>query len=109
MRIIAIVTIAFEQAYKNGADAIEFDLEFSRDDIAVIFHDDLLDRTTNGTGPIRSKYWNDLKDLDASYNEFRQKYTGLRIPLLTEMVDLCLNLKLKMYIDVKGTPSKVNF
>ncbi|CAD5111897.1 DgyrCDS1161 [Dimorphilus gyrociliatus] len=97
---------AVKLADKNGADAIEFDLEFSKDDVALIFHDDTLDRTTNGTGFIRQKYWRELQQLDASYGEFRTKYKGLQIPLLADMVDLCLYLKLKMYIDVKGTPSK---
>ena len=31
---------------------IEFDVSFTSDGVAVVFHDDTLDRTTNGKGPV---------------------------------------------------------
>jgi glycerophosphoryl diester phosphodiesterase len=41
---------AFEYAHKQGADIIEFDVRWTKDQKKYILHDALLDRTTNGTG-----------------------------------------------------------
>ena len=43
---------AFELAVKQGAPAIEFDVKLTCDRQVIIIHDQTLDRTTNGTGPV---------------------------------------------------------
>jgi glycerophosphoryl diester phosphodiesterase len=43
---------ALKLAVKNGANSVEFDMSFTADDVPVVFHDDTLDRTTDGTGKI---------------------------------------------------------
>ena len=43
---------AFRKAMELGSDAIEFDVRFSRDGHLVVFHDDTLERTTNGKGKV---------------------------------------------------------
>ena len=45
---------AFQLACEQGADGIEFDVLLSADAIPIVIHDDTLDRTTNGTGPVKS-------------------------------------------------------
>ena len=42
---------AFVAAYEAGADGIELDVHLSRDGVAVVIHDETLDRTTDGQGP----------------------------------------------------------
>lgn len=96
---------AFRLAAELGADAIEFDVKLSRDGIPVIHHDNTLDRTTNGTGKIKDKMFDELKKLDAG-SKFGSLYAGESIPslamVLIELKDkLLLNIELTNY----NTPS----
>jgi glycerophosphoryl diester phosphodiesterase len=43
---------SLRQAVALGVDAVEFDLRVSRDGALVMIHDETLDRTTNGSGPV---------------------------------------------------------
>ncbi len=43
---------AFERAVTDGADLLETDLHFSKDDELVVIHDATLDRTVKGTGKV---------------------------------------------------------
>jgi glycerophosphoryl diester phosphodiesterase len=45
---------AFEAAIRAGAEAIEFDVRVTSDGAAVVMHDADVDRTTDGTGLVRS-------------------------------------------------------
>lgn len=45
----------FKRLMESGADAVEFDVQETRDAGAVVIHDPLLDRTTTGTGPVRDR------------------------------------------------------
>lgn len=54
------------QAKREGADLIEFDVSLTKDDVAVILHDDTLDRTTNMSGAIRDTNFELLKDCNCA-------------------------------------------
>src|SRR5580765_2802827 len=41
---------AFDRGMAAGADGLELDVRLSRDGVAVVHHDPLLDRTTRATG-----------------------------------------------------------
>ena len=43
---------SFLEALALGADALEFDLQLSRDGQLVVFHDATLERTTDGHGAV---------------------------------------------------------
>ena len=45
--------LAFDLAFDLGADAIECDVQRSRDGELVIIHDGTVNRTTNGAGRLR--------------------------------------------------------
>jgi glycerophosphoryl diester phosphodiesterase len=59
--------IAFDHGLSFGADGLEFDVHLSRDGVVVVHHDDTLDRTTNGRGPISAHSIDELERLDAGY------------------------------------------
>jgi glycerophosphoryl diester phosphodiesterase len=59
---------AFERAVRLGADMLELDIHSTADDVLVASHDATVDRTTNGTGPIRDMTYRQLRRLDAAYN-----------------------------------------
>jgi glycerophosphoryl diester phosphodiesterase len=77
----------------HGPDAIEFDLRRSKDGEIVVIHDPTVDRTTDGTGPVRVKTLAELKALDAGYRftrdggrSFPFRGQGVRIPTFREVL-----------------------
>ena len=77
---------AFELAVLQGADMLEFDLHLSSDDQPVIIHDDTLERTTTGTGPVRHLSLRELKRLDAG--SWRgHAFRGQRLQSLQEVLE----------------------
>ncbi len=78
---------AFKRAMDIGSDAIEFDVRFSRDGRLIVFHDDTLERTTNGKGRVADFTLNELKQLDAG-SWFSPMFAGERIPALEEVLEL---------------------
>ncbi|MDP4097756.1 glycerophosphodiester phosphodiesterase family protein [Paenibacillus sp. P96] len=80
---------------------IELDVQLSRDSVPVVIHDFSLERTTNGTGLVRDKSWDELRRLDAgSWKSLR--YRGEPIPSLVEVLDLCKG-KVHLNIELKTT------
>jgi len=77
---------AFERAVELGADVIELDLHTSQDGELVVIHDDTLDRTTDGSGPVHQRSLAELMRLDAG-RWFGEGFAGQRIPRLDEVLD----------------------
>lgn len=77
---------AFGLALEQGADGLELDVTLSADGEPVVIHDDTLDRTTNGHGPVGRHTLAQLKALDAGYPaQFGAQYAGERLPTLDEV------------------------
>lgn len=91
---------AFRRAAEVGADGIEFDVQFSKDDELVVIHDLTVDRTTEGTGLVRQHSFKELRDLDAG-SYFSPEYKGERIPHLTEVLDWLAGTDLLLNIELK--------
>ena len=58
---------SFQSAIEIGADVIETDVQRSKDGRFMIFHDDTLDRVTEGRGKIGHYTLQELKRFDAGY------------------------------------------
>jgi len=56
---------SIQTAADMGCKWVELDVKLTKDSVPVIFHDDDLDRTTNGHGPIAEMKYADLCDLEA--------------------------------------------
>jgi glycerophosphoryl diester phosphodiesterase len=77
---------AFALALEQGADGLELDVTLSADGVPVVIHDDTLDRTTNGYGPVRWQTLAALKQLEAGYPaQFGGQFAGERLPTLDEV------------------------
>ena len=77
---------AFEAALNAGTDACEFDVHMTLDGTLVVFHDDTIGRTTNGTGKLSELTYNYLSTLDAgSWKD--PKFAGEKIPTLKQTLD----------------------
>ncbi len=99
---------AYKLAKKNGFKYVEADVSFTKDNIAVLLHDDTIDRTSNGSGSISSKTYSDVSKLDFG-SWFSDDYAGERIPTFEEFIILCRNLGIHPYIEIKygATQSQV--
>ena len=91
---------AFELAAALGADGIEMDVQFTKDRRVVILHDELIDRTSNGTGAVRDWLWDDLRGLDFGA-WYGAQFAGVRIPLLEDLLPLVRMKGMRLNIELK--------
>lgn len=91
---------AIGRAFDRGASIVEVDLRWSKDRVAVLMHDEEVDRTTNGTGPVNEKRLKELKKLDAG-SWFSPEFKRERIPTLTEALKEAKGRGI-LILDVKG-------
>ncbi len=91
---------SFRRAAALGVGMVEFDVRLSADDQPVVFHDETLERTSDGRGRVADCELADLRALDAS-GWFAPGYAGETIPTLDEVLGLCLELGMMVNIEIK--------
>ncbi|MCI3919101.1 hypothetical protein MO973_02505 [Paenibacillus sp. TRM 82003] len=69
---------SFYKGLEMGANGMETDLRYSKDGVAFLFHDIILDRTTDGSGYPNDYTWKELQQLDAG-SWFSSLYEGERL------------------------------
>jgi glycerophosphoryl diester phosphodiesterase len=101
---------AFEGALALGYRYIETDVHITKDGRIVCFHDETLERTTSGHGPLAALTLEELRELDAGYHftrdgehPFRGK--GLTVPTLEEA--LALDPRLHLNLEIKPHQAKM--
>jgi glycerophosphoryl diester phosphodiesterase len=84
---------AFERAVDLGVDILEMDVHSTADGVLVVMHDDTVDRTTEGTGPVHGFSLAALQALDAGYRwspdggqTFPYRGQGIGVPALEEVL-----------------------
>ena len=82
----------FIKAQECGVQAVELDVHMCGDKLCVI-HDETLERTTSGTGPIANWDPTELRQLDAG--------DGATVPFLEEVFD-CLSSDVGVNVELKG-------
>ncbi|CAG8701666.1 1804_t:CDS:2, partial [Ambispora leptoticha] len=98
--------IAFEKAIRDGADAIEFDIQKTLDDKVIILHDLHLNRTTTGVGKVaKANYYGNLEHVTT------KQAPHCHLPLFDDVIDMLLKEQNKHVwgvIDVKpGNPLNI--
>lgn len=93
---MAAVALALE----SGAPMVEIDVQYTRDRQMVVFHDDTLERTTNGSGPITERSLGELQELDAG-SWFSPDFAGERIP---KLVDVLEQMRGRAYVNIEIKP-----
>lgn len=93
---------SLRQAKALGAQWTEFDVRLTQDHQAVIFHDDELIRTTNGTGFLAHTPLATVMQLDAGH-WFNAKFHNERVPTLAQYLQTAAELKLGINVELKGT------
>ncbi len=76
---------AFQAAAAAGANGIELDVHLSRDGIPMVIHDETLDRTTNGSGPVGRMRAREIHRLDAG-RWYDPVFAGESVPALEEIL-----------------------
>lgn len=95
---------AIARCIEIGADMVEIDVAVTRDGVAVLMHDETLDRTTGIEGSLNELDWAQLRGarLRAGSGGPHAPLTDQRIPLLKEALELARD-KVLINLDVKGS------
>lgn len=91
--------LAFTKAAQMGADGVELDVQLTRDGRLVVIHDEIVDRTTNGTGFVRDFTFDQLRELNAS--KTHPECGTCQIPTLMEVFDALRDTGLTINIELK--------
>lgn len=103
---------AFLSAVKMGIDIIETDVHITKDGVIVIWHDNTLERNTDGSGRVEDHTFFELLKFDAGYTfskdggktfPFRKK--DIRLSTLDEVLTKCPNQRFN--IDLKTKQSGI--
>lgn len=103
---------AFDGAARLGADVLELDVHETSDGEFVVIHDDTVDRTTDGAGPVSAMSMRELRSLDAGFrwtaegpradgseDAFAYRGQGVSLPTLGEVLaafdDVAVNVEIK--------------
>lgn len=95
---------AFTLAQILGAQMFECDVQLSKDFVPVIFHDDTLERVTNGSGCVFDFTLAELKALRLKNTFAAQPFntvTSIQIPTLLETLAWCLSTKMRLNLELK--------
>jgi glycerophosphoryl diester phosphodiesterase len=92
---------SFEEAIKEGANAIELDVRETKDKKLVIFHNEKVDKLTDAKGYVKDFTLKELKQLKV--NRIGE------IPTLEEALDFLKDKNVKILIEIKepGTEERV--
>lgn len=95
---------AFESAVNMHADMIETDIHLTKDNVLVLIHDHTLERTTDGTGNVCDKTYEELCAFNAGTDEIPAKIPTLEefLSYVSGFEDMLLDLELKVYLHIEG-------
>ncbi|GAA4198195.1 glycerophosphodiester phosphodiesterase family protein [Pedobacter jeongneungensis] len=88
----------FDNATTYNPVVIEFDIAYSKDSVMVIMHDDQLDRTSTGKGPVSNYTYEELKAFNLKDTEGNE--TKFKIPALDSVLSWSKG-KVLLTIDLK--------
>jgi len=92
---------ALRLATELGANLAEIDVQMSADGQAVLMHDERVDRTTDGRGPVVELTLAHLQKLDAG-SWFGPQWQGEKVPTLEEVLQETGTLLEELNVELKG-------
>lgn len=99
---------AFQHAFVDGADGIEFDVQLALDGVAVVIHDTTLRRTGLRNGAIATLSSSELAQIDVGTwfngrhpSAAQPIYTNERIPTLAQVFELTKERSAPLYVEMK--------
>lgn len=94
--------VAFERGLSLRADAIELDVNVSKDGELIVIHDPTLNRTTSGSGLVLEHTLAEIKALDAG-SWFDPSFSTCRVPTLREVLHWARG-RTRVVIELKNGP-----
>lgn len=88
---------SFQKALQLGTDMLELDVQLTKDNQIIVFHDFDLQRIAKREGMIKDFTYAELKDIDVG-SWFSEEYHAERIPLFEELLELAQN---KVWINIE--------
>lgn len=88
-----------------GVEWVEIDVKLTKDDIAVVFHDEELDRCTGARGLVRDFDLKSLRELDAG-SWYGDSFVGEKIPTLEEALNAILERGMGVNLEIKPCPGR---
>jgi glycerophosphoryl diester phosphodiesterase len=96
---------AFIVARDIGAKWIETDVKLTSDGIPILIHDETLDRTTTGHGPVSEMPWEKIRALDTG-SWFSPAFAGTRVTSLAELLTFCSSSRMRLILELKPSPGR---
>jgi glycerophosphoryl diester phosphodiesterase len=99
---------ALQGVLDSDFDFVETDIRLSSDGVPVLIHDQTLERTTNGTGPVSEHTLDQLKHYDAG-SWHSPEFAYVQIPTLDEFLSIFQSSTKKAMLELKDiwTPDQV--
>jgi len=92
----------FRRLIETGVDAVEFDVQETRDAVAMVIHDPLLDRTTEGSGPVCEHSAAQVAAMPLRAGQGEQGGpAGERVPTLAEVLALFRPTGMELHVEIK--------
>ncbi|MBO6946583.1 MAG: glycerophosphodiester phosphodiesterase [Rhodospirillales bacterium] len=95
--------VSLRRARREGATWVEFDVKLSRDGVAILFHDDTLQRTSSGNGPVGGFDFDRIRKLEAGA-WFGASFAGTRIPTFPEAMQMLATEGIGANVEIKPNP-----
>lgn len=93
---------AFQRALIQGADVLETDIRFTRDDEIILMHDAALDRTTNGSGIVANMTLAEIKKFRAQRSFDSKQILGAEeLPALAEFLEFTKSRNTPLALELK--------
>lgn len=88
-----------------GVEWVEIDVKLTKDDVPILMHDDTLDRTTNGSGLVAEKTYEEILQLEAG-SWFADGFSGIKIPTFEEALEAIIDRGLGLSLEIKPCPRR---
>lgn len=94
---------AFKKAFEQGAKAIELDVQLTKDNELILWHDDTFKRFNNEVkGSIKDFTLKEIKQVDVG-TSFSEEYAGTTLTTLDELLEICPT-DLIINVEIKNIP-----
>ncbi|MGB5947177.1 glycerophosphodiester phosphodiesterase [Paenisporosarcina sp.] len=100
--------IAFKKSAELGVHGFEIDIRLTKDEEIIVFHDEFIDRTTDGTGRVSDMTLSELKTFDLGYQfissqqDYEYRGQGETVVTLRELFEEFPQMLIN--IDMKDSP-----